>query len=118
MPVGSLRSRVGFYAPVKADDGYGNTTTAFDPSPDFAVAAKIVPRLGGEKVLADRLTGTNYVNITVRQSNQMRRVTPVWRAKDERSGVIYNVRSIIDPDEGLASVRTWFELLCEKGVAT
>lgn len=117
MQAGDLRSKVGFYAPVAGDDGYGNVTTGFADDPDFEVSANIKPRLGGESVLAGRLTGTNLVNITVWQSGQTSGVTTACRAKDERSGVIYNIRSIIDPDEGKPSHGRWWEMLCEKGVA-
>jgi SPP1 family predicted phage head-tail adaptor len=117
MQAGDLRSKVGFYAPVSGDDGYGNETTGFGATADFTVSANIKPRLGGETVLAGRLTGTNLVNVTVRKSTQTAAVTPAYRLKDERIGVIYNIRSIIDPDEGKPSHGTWLEMLCEKGVA-
>lgn len=118
MQAGDLRSRVGFYPQVIADDGFGNETSGPADAPGFdPVRANIQPRLGGESVLAGRLTGTNLVNITVRQSSLTRTVTTAWQAKDERSSVIYNIRSIIDPDEGKTGAGTWLEMLCEKGVA-
>lgn len=117
MRAGDLRSRVGFYAPVAADDGYGNTNAPFAATATFTVAANIKPKLGGEQVLAGRLSGTNLVNITVRRSTQTKTVTDAWLAKDARSGVPYNIRSIIDPDEGKSGAGTWLEMLCEKGAA-
>jgi head-tail adaptor len=117
MEAGELRSRIGFYLPVSSDDGYGNTASGFGANPTYTVSTNIKPRLGGESVLAGRLTGTNLVNITVRQSSNTRTVTTAWLVKDERSGVIYNIRSIIDPDEGKTGAGTWLEMLCEKGVA-
>ena len=71
----------------------------------------------GESVLAERLTGKNLVNITVRQSINTRLITEDWRAKNERSGETYNIRSIIDPDQGTGQAGRFIELLCEKGVA-
>lgn len=117
LQAGDLRSRVGFYAVVSADDGYGNLTSGFATDPSFIVAANIKPRLGGEQVLAGRLEGTNLVNITVRQSINTKTVTDAWRAKNERSGVIYNIRSIVDPYENTGDGGAWLEMLCEKGVA-
>lgn len=125
---GDLRDRVGFYkrgttgdpdaSPPTFDDGYGNTVGEFSATAEFSVAANIKPRLGGEAVLAGRLTGQNLVNITVRQSDDTSSITTDWRAKNERSGELYNIRSIIDPDENTAQHGRFWEMLCEKGVAT
>jgi SPP1 family predicted phage head-tail adaptor len=114
MQSGDLRERIGFYARVSLDDGAGNVKAGYGPNPEFILSANVKPKLGGEGVLAGRLTGTNLLNITVRYSSKSTQVTPDWRAKDERSGVIYNIRSIVDPTQK----RQWLELLCERGVAT
>ncbi len=119
MAAGDLRFSVGFYqrqAPLvlSPDVDYGNTEGDFPSTANFIVPANIVPKLGGESILADRLTGKNFVNIIVRQSTSTDSVTVDWRAKDERSGDIFNIRSIIDPKgDG-----KYFEMLSEKGVAT
>ena len=123
MPAGNLRYRIGFYSrqalgassPPAPD--YGYTETGYGGTADFVVRANIAPKLGGEDVLASRLTGTNLVNITVRQSSDTRDVTTEWQAKDEDSGDIYNIKSIIDPFGGEARHGFWLEMLCEKGVA-
>jgi head-tail adaptor len=117
MQAGDLRSRVGFYSVVAANDGYGNTQNGYSGTAAFVVSANIKPRLGGETVLASRLTGTNLVNITVRSSVQTRALDDSWKAKDERTGIDYNIRSVIDPDEGSPNHGKWIELLCEKGAA-
>lgn len=124
MPAGDLRDRVGFYqrgaslpggSPPPPDygsaPGYPSTAT-------FVVYAKIAPRLGGEQVLAARLTGRNLADITVRQSSETAQINTDWICKDEDSGEIYNIRSMIDPHQGDTDHGLWFELLCEKGVAT
>lgn len=124
MRAGDLRARIGFYkrdtvgvdSPPSPDYGAGETEFAGDA--EFTCSANIKPRLGGESVLASRLTGVNLVNITVRQSSMTRLVDTGWRAKDERSGTIYNIRSIIDPNEHDQDHGKWFEMLCEQGVAT
>lgn len=108
-----MRDRVAFEARGVTDDGYGNTEGAF--STEFEVAAKIVARLGGETVLAARLSGRQPVTITVYQSSETRRITTDWRARNVRTDEIYNIRSIADPDAGRGEV---FDLLCEPGVAT
>jgi SPP1 family predicted phage head-tail adaptor len=113
MQAGELRERVSFFAPNERDDGYGNLVSGYLEFPDFTVAAKIEPKLGGETVLAARLQGKNLVNVTIRASIQTRQITSDWRARDEKTGDIYNIRSIIDPTQQ----KQWIELLCERGVA-
>lgn len=123
MQAGDLRSKVGFYqrgsvgvnSPPAPD--YGDNELEFGSTPDFTCLANIKPRLGGEAVLAARLTGINHVNITVRTSTDTKRVDPTWRCKDERSGASYNIRSVIDPYEHTSDRGNWIEMLCEKGVA-
>ncbi len=118
---GDLRYSVGFYqrpALSNSPPDYGNTEDDFPTTATFVVPANITPKLGGEDVLAARLTGKGFVNIVVRQSATTATVTSDWRAKDERSGEIYNIRSIIDPDGGNPRHGFYFEMLCEHGVAT
>jgi hypothetical protein len=127
MPVGggNLRYSVGFYqrqagpapsSPPAPD--YGDTEGSFPSSANFIVPGNIMPKLGGEDVLAARLTGKNLVNITIRQSAATVTVTTDWIAKNERSGEVYNIRSIIDPFGSISKRGFYFELLCEEGVAT
>jgi len=110
---GDLRFRVGFFQRALQSDGYGNTQSEFPDDPEFTVSAAIVPKLGGESIQAARLVGRKHVNITVRSSGVTRMVSESWKARDMRSGVDYNIRSIIDPD----GKRQWIEMLCEEGVA-
>jgi head-tail adaptor len=118
MQSGELRSRISFHKRIVIDDGYGNERGGYSEVAEFTVAARVKPKLGGESVLASRLTGTNFVNITVRRSSSTVLVGEDWIAKDARSGVVYNIRSIIDPNEGDADRGKWIEMLAEKGVAT
>lgn len=113
MQAGNLRERVGFYRRAMASDGYGNSEGAFPAEPEFSVAANIKPRLGGEQVLQSRLQGVNLVNITVRWSSETAQVEPDWIVKNERTGEVYNIRSIINPDER----RRFIEMLCERGAS-
>lgn len=122
MPSGDFRYRIGFYqrgsglagSPPPPDYGSGGT---YPSSATFITYANIEPRLGGEQVLAARLTGKNYVNITVRKSTETVAVDTDWICKDEDSGEQYNIRSVIDPHQGDNRHRMYIEMLCEKGVA-
>lgn len=107
---GHLKHSIAFQTHAVIDDGYGNRRGAF--ATQFTVRARIEPRLGGEAVLAARLTGRNMANITVRASANTRTVAPEWRAIDSRTGEVWNVRSVIDPDDR----RMFIEMLVEKGV--
>lgn len=112
MPAGKLRERVTFSQRAVTSDGYGNASG--DWADEFTVSARIRPRLGGEEVMASRLQGRNLATITVRYSTDTAEITTDWRAVDARTGDIWNIRSIENPDER----KRYLDLLCEKGVAT
>ncbi|TXH84831.1 MAG: head-tail adaptor protein [Rhizobium sp.] len=109
---GDLRHRVAFEVRTPEDDGYGNAEGAFVEQ--FVMAAKVQAKFGGETVTAARLSGEQPVTIVVRQCVQAKQITTDWRARDTRSGVIYNIRSVVDPDDR----GRWLELLCQSGAAT
>lgn len=113
----ALRERIGFYRPVKTDDGFGNKQVGFAQAPELIVRGSIAPRLGGESVLAGRLEGRALVNIMVRASAATRAISTDWKARDQRSGVDYNIRSIIDPFRAGVGSGRWLEILAEEGVA-
>lgn len=117
MRAADLRDRVGFYQRAMTSDGYGNSQGDFPDEPEFTAAANIKPRLGGEQVLAGRLQGTNLANITVRSSYLTRQVGTDWKLKNERTGEVYNIRSIIDPEQAAGKQGMFLEMLCEEGVS-
>jgi len=122
MPAGNLRYRIGFYqrgavgVPGSPDTDYG-MEGAYPGTATFITYANVEPKLGGESILASRLTGKNFANITVRQSTESNAVDTDWICKNEDSGEIYNIRSVIDPHQGDHKHGLWWEMLCEKGVA-
>lgn len=120
MQAGDLCSRVGFYKREDLSDSSpdtGNLEGEFPDEPEFTSKAMIKPRLGGEGVLAGRLSGRHLVNITVRNCDQVAEVNEEWKARDMRKGVDYNIRDVIDPFEGDHRRGRWVEFLCEVGVA-
>jgi len=108
---GALRHRFAFDRRETVDDGYGNTQAEFVEQ--FVVWAGVQARFGGETVTAARLAGQQPVTVTVRKSEQTAQINPDWRARDVRSGEIYNIRSIADPDDSGA----FLDLLCQTGAA-
>lgn len=109
---GDLRERVAFEYRAYSTDGYGNEQAAAWTEA-FNVAAQIKPARGAESIQAARLAGKQPVVITVRVSTNTKMVRVEWRARDVRSGVIYNIRSIVNSDER----RIFFDLECDTGVA-
>src|SRR5215831_10583535 len=119
MPASNLRYRVGFYqrgssgggggSPPPPDYGSGG---GYPTTPNFVVFADILEKMGGEQILAARITGKNFVNITVRQSSQTNQVDVDWKCKNEDSGEEFNIRSIIDPQSATPGHHNWWEMLC------
>lgn len=109
---GPLRELVAFENRALVDDGYGNTVSA-GWTLLVATAARVEPLRGAETVQAARLAGRQPVKITVRRSSLTALITPDCRARDVRSGVLYNVRSVMNPDEK----NRYLEMECELGVA-
>lgn len=110
---GELRELVAFERRAVVDDGYGNDVSG-GFAEVFRCAARIKPARGGESIQAARLAGRQPVVITVRSSSIARAVMVEWRARDVRKDVIYNIRSIVNPDEKNA----YLDMECEAGVAT
>jgi len=108
---GDLSERVALDAPTSADDGHGGVVGAFETR--FTVWAEYVRLRGGEAVIASRLEGRRPTVIRVRASADTRTITTDWRARDARTGEIFNLRSV-EP----TSDRRFIDLLAESGVAT
>ncbi len=108
---GRLRDRVVFDRRENVEDDYGNTQAEFVEQ--FDVAANIQARFGGEALTAARLQGQQPVTITIRQSTRTRLIKEDWRARNARSGEVYAIRSIVDPD----GKRAWLEILAQTGMA-
>lgn len=109
---GSLSERVKFQERVGGLDEYGNELTTWQDR--ATVAARIRPRHGGEEVMSGRLQGIQPYTMTVRSSTQTRDVTPAWRAVNARTGAVYNIKTVTNPDERGAML----EMLVIEGEAT
>lgn len=109
MNAGELREVVDLENFVSVEDPYGGQTQTWETV--MTTAARIRTLKGGETVIAGRLAGTQTLVITVRYQPDMEDVTPAWRARNARSGAMYNIRSVT-VDERKAFV----DLLVEAGV--
>lgn len=112
MSAGELREKLVFEKRAEEADAYGNTQGDWEEQ--FTVRARIRPRFGGETVLSERLANRQPYTITIRSSMQARAVTADWRVRNARTDEVFNIRSVVNPDEKNA----YIELLCEGGVAT
>jgi head-tail adaptor len=111
--IGQLRERVAFQVREFVDDEMGNPQSG-EFTDVYECAARIVPKLGGETVLASRLTGTQPMLITVRKCRALDDLGTDWRLRDVRTGVVYDIKSISNPDEQ----KKYLEMLAVSGGAT
>lgn len=110
MDAGDLYQKVAFDEPVTQSDGQGGTINGW--SERFQRRAHYLWLRGGETVQAARLEGRQPLVITVRSDSGTRQITTDWRARDARSGAIFNIRGIVPSDN-----RAFLEITVESGVA-
>lgn len=109
---GSLSERIGFEAEVEGDDGYGGTVIGWNEV--FMEPARLRPMRGNEEIIASRLQGIQPFTMTVRSNERTRNITPAWRARKKRSGVVYAIKAAVNIDER----NQWIELLVVQGEAS
>lgn len=109
-----LRERV-YFERRAATDGRGNPGDFERLHPATgSIAAEIMPIRGNEEVLSHRLTGVTVFEIVVRGNDDTAGLRTDDRCINTRSGAIYNIRTIVNPDQR----GQWYHLTCESGVAT
>lgn len=114
MNAGELRERVRFERrQASGDDGYGNTVEDWQ-SVAGPMAARIKPARGDEEILAQRLAGTAVFEIIVRWVQALTAIVAGDRCVNDRTGMIYNIKTIQNMDEH----RRYFTLTVEAGGAT
>lgn len=107
---GDLYYRVNCQKRVETDDGRGNTVADF--ATEFTVWAAYRHLRGGEGVIADRLENKHPILITVRATNQTKKINSDWRLVDVRDGTEWAVRDVTAETD-----RQFITLLCQSGVA-
>lgn len=111
MPAGELRERIAFDEIAEDETSYGVAAGDWDEM--FRRAARIRRLVGGEPVIAERLTGVQPVVITVRSDSDTRTVTTAWRIRDVRTSAAYQIRAVTADEK-----RRYIDFLCEIGPAT
>lgn len=111
MSAGLMKERFAFDKRNDLVDGYGNTQSEWVEQ--YLCWTRRQFLRGGEDVIAARLEGRQPALLTIRRSNMARQITPDWRARDTRTGEIYNIREAKPTED-----RAYVEILCERGVAS
>lgn len=98
---GGLRQRIHFQKRGPLLDEYDNPIGDGGPFETvFTDAAELVPRMGGETVMASRLQGVQPYTVRVRSSTNTRQVTTAWQAVDARNDKrAFNIKAISDPEQ-------------------
>lgn len=105
---GQLYQSVTFGIVTKVPDGQGG----FKEVPEtVATRAHFRYLRGGEVVLAARLSGRQPIVATVRLNSETRRISVDSTMRDVRTGVHYNIRSVVPTDD-----RQFLEITAESGV--
>jgi head-tail adaptor len=115
---GQLREKVTFQRRDESPDGHGNELGGW--TDQFSEPCRLTPRLGGEEVIAARMSGVQPYIMTVRSSRRTRSVSAGWRAFDTRKGTgengeperLFEILSIADVDEKNA----YIDFLVREGV--
>ncbi len=108
---GKLLFKMQFSSRIEQDDGFGNTVSGWQE--EFDASCGITYLKGSEAVMASRLEAKSPIIIAIRNSANARRITAEWRAKDVRTGVIYQIKEHPRPSED----RAMLEMLAMSGVA-
>lgn len=111
-PIGQMRERVAFDKRTVVSDDLGNEQG--DWTEQLVAWARVRPLVGGETVQGARLQGEQPVVISIHSSSDAAAITPEWRARDARTGTLYNIRSIANNDER----RAYLDITAIAGQAT
>lgn len=102
MSAGALREKITVQKRTgSAQTGFVTSTNSWTDHV-AAISARIRPLpagRGAETVIAERLNGTEMVEITVRSSTETRAITSNMRVEDDRTARIYNIKHVANFDE-------------------
>jgi len=110
---GAMRHRVAFDAPVEVRTDTGGFSKTWQEQ--FFTRAGFQFLRGGEGVQAARLAGNQVIVATIRSHAAAKAVTPGYRMRDRRTGVVYNVRTV-EPNK--EKPEQYLDVMAESGVAT
>ena len=94
---GILDKKLQFEVRATSNDAQGNTEGDWIAVLDRQ--ARVKPLAPNETVLASRLQGVTPYEVTIRSDSETRAITEAWRAVNVRTGEIYNIGPVVNPDE-------------------
>ncbi|KAB2709717.1 head-tail adaptor protein [Brucella intermedia] len=115
---GRLNCRLTFQVREQISDEWGGTRGEWIDQ--FTVPGRLEPRYGSnaESVMAARMQSMQPYNLTIRSSEQARKITASWRAYDARAGKtgdkpnrVFGIKTVVNPDERNA----YLEMLVVEG---
>lgn len=109
LSAGQMYHSFAFDQLVSSPDGYGGTLTTWQEV--FRTRGNLMNLRGSERVISARLEGVQPVVVKVRASTLSGAVDPSWRARDVRSGRVYNIRSIVLSDD-----RRFYEMTADSSM--
>jgi len=112
-PTPKLEGLVSFEAFTLNSDGLGGQEKVWQEV--FQARAEFTYLRGGEAVQSARLSGTQPVVVTIRRHAQADAVDHTWRMRDMHNGGLFNVRA---KEPNRERPRQFWDLMCERGVAT
>lgn len=113
MRAGELDQRITIQRYIGVDDGYGNVVGSWVDQ--FTVWGSVQFMRGSETVIAARLSARQPAIMTIRSSEQARSILPSDRAKDARTGELFNIR---ERPRDARDNSGYMEALIEAGVTT
>lgn len=112
MRAGDMDQRFTIQRYIGVDDGYGNIVGSWVDQ--FTVLGSVQFMRGSETVIAARLSARQPAIMTIRNGDQARSILPSDRAKNARTGEVFNIRE--QPREARDN-SGYIEALIEAGVA-
>jgi SPP1 family predicted phage head-tail adaptor len=108
---GKLKHIATFAKRMAVEDAYGNETAEWRDQ--FTIPASVRARLGGEDIIASRLSGVQPYTVSVRQCDVAEKITTDWKVRIDDLDLELSITSIADPHDE----RAYFDILCQSGVA-
>jgi len=110
LSAGTLSERAAFDELVLTDDAHGGQERGWVER--HVCAAEFRYQRGAEAEVAGTLTGTARFKVKIRSCAVARQITPEWRMRDARSGVMFNIREV-----DAISDRSFVWIIVDGGVA-
>lgn len=91
----SLRFHLAFDYQVSAADGYGGEVSGWSDVPQsYECRAEMIYWRGMENTDGAQQVGRERFKVRIRTSTAAKTITNLWRARDLRTGEVYNIKQV------------------------